>query len=156
MTTLAMDSNINYQVFDIISAPSVYERRWNNSLPDIFAPSSKSMSTRIDLALSFLHSQGVLLKDRLLIETYIANNIGIVSHIYDVPKKVFEYFDSNDIEMGVFSDPDTDDDSEIYFELITSLLPEEANHRLSSLNRDWILSSSDEDLMKINFTLKFV
>lgn len=156
MTTLAMDNYFGYIGLDNVLAPSAYERTWNRSLVAPFLPSSKSFSARIDTALAFLLSKNVFIEERLLLEDILANNSGIVAHLYDVPTKVAEYFKTNSIEFGVFSDPDSNDTPEIYFEIETNLSPEEANSQLSLLNREWILSSSDEDLAKLNFTLKFV
>jgi len=155
MTTLAMDNYTNYFQLESLQTPSAYERVWNRSLTSIFAPSSKSLSTRIDTALSVLQSRDVVISDRLLLEEYLANNLGIVTHLYDVPSKVAEYFNTSEIEIGMFGDPDTGDVPEMYFEVLTSLSPEEATQQLSSLNREWVLSSMDDDLVKINFTLKF-
>jgi len=155
MTTLAMDNYTNYIQLESIQAPSVFERVWNRSLTSTFAPSSKSLSTRIDTAISVLQSKNVAICDRLLLEDYLANNLGVVTHLYEVPSKVSEYFSASEIKIGMFSDPDMSDAPEMYIEVLTSLSPEEATRQLTSLNREWVLASVDEDLPKINFTLKF-
>jgi hypothetical protein len=157
MTTLTMDYYTSYPQLENIQTPSVYERVWSKSpLISIFSQSSKSLSTRIDTALSVLQSKNVAVCDRLLLEDYLANNLGVVTHLYEVPSKVSEYFGDTEMEIGMFCDPDMGDAPEIYIEILTSLSPEEATGRLSLLNREWLFSSRDEDLMKINFTLKFV
>lgn len=157
MTALTMDYYTNYPQLETIQTSSVYERIWNtSSLTSTFSPSSKSFSTRIDTALSVLRSRDILISDRLLLEEYLANNLGIVTHLYEVPSKVAEYLGTNEIKIGMFSDPDMNDAPEMYLELQTTLSPEEATEQLGLLNREWVLSSGDEDLMKINFTLKFL
>jgi len=155
MTTLTMDNYTNYFQLESLQTPSAYERVWNRSLTSIFAPSSKSLSTRIDTAISVLQSRDVVICDRLSLEEYLANNLGVVTHLYEVTNKVGEYFGITEMQIGMFGDPDTEDTPEIYFEIMTSLSPEDATSQLSLLNREWILSSTDEDLVKINFTLKF-
>ena len=156
MTTLAMDNYTNYIQLESIQAPSVFERVWNRSLTSTFAPSSKSLSTRIDTAISVLQSKNVAICDRLLLEDYLANNLGVVTHLYEVPSKVAEYFGDTEMEIGMFSDPDTVEAPEMYLEIQTALSAEDATRQLSLLNREWVLSSGEADLMKINFTLKFV
>jgi hypothetical protein len=152
----SIDSHVNLISLDSILAPSAYERTWNRSLPEQFSPSSKSLSTRIDTTILFLQEKNVIIRDRLSFEDYLANNSGVLTHIYEVPNQVLEYVDSPDIEIGMFTDPDANDPPEMYFEIRTTLSPEDANRQLSLLNREWVFASGDEDLMKINFTLKFV
>jgi len=155
MTTLAMDNYNGFRKLDNSQVPSAYERVWNRSLTERFSFSSKSVSNRIDTALSFLISKKILIKDRLLMADYLANNSGVVTHLYTISNKVAEHFDTKSIELGLFSDPDTLDTPELYCEIITNLSAEEANAQLGLLNRNWILSG-DEDLMKLNLTLKFI
>lgn len=155
MTALTMDYYTNFPQLENIQTSSAYERVWNRSLTSIFAPSSKSLSTRIDTAISFLQSKDIVISDRLLLEDYLANNLGVVTHLYEVSSKVTEYFGVSEMEIGMFSDPDTQEVPEIYFEIATSLSAQEATNQLSLLNREWLFSSGDSDLMKMNFTLKF-
>ena len=156
MTTLAMDNYTNYFQLENLQTPSAYERVWNRSLTSIFAPSSKSLSTRIDTALSVLQSRDVVICDRLLLEEYLANNLGVVTHLYEVPSKIMEYFGTDEMEIGMFSDPATGESPEMYVEIRTSLSALEATRQLSLLNRGWIFASNDEDISKINLTLKFI
>lgn len=157
MTTLTMDYYTSYPQLENIQTPSVYERVWSKSpLISIFSQSSKSLSTRIDTALSVLQSKNVTICDRLLLEDYLVNNLGVITHLYEVPSKVTEYLGMSSVKLGMISDPDIDDSPEMYIEIQTLLSPEEATNQLSLLNREWVLSSNDEDLMKINLTLKFV
>lgn len=152
-----MDYYTSYPQLENIQTPSVYERVWSKSpLISIFSQSSKSLSTRIDTALSVLQSKNVAICDRLLLEDYLANNLGVVTHLYEVPSKVTEYFGVSMMDIGMFNDPDTAEAPEMYLEIQTSLSAEDATRQLSLLNREWLLSSGDADLMKINFTLKFV
>ena len=88
MTTLAMDNYFGYIGLDNVLAPSAYERTWNRSLVAPFLPSSKSFSARIDTALTFLLSKNVAVQERLLVEDFLANNSGVVTHLYEVPEKV--------------------------------------------------------------------
>ncbi len=155
MPALTMDYYTYYPQLENIQTHSAYERVWNRSLTSIFAPSSKSFSTRIETALSFLQSQDTTVSDLLLLEEYLANNLGGVTHLYEVPSKVIEYLGVSKMEIGMFTDPDTGDSPEMYIELLTALSPEDATRQLSLLNREWVFSG-DADLMKINFTLKFV
>lgn len=156
MTTLAMNNYNGFIILDNFQAPSAYERVWSRSLAGRFSFGSNSLSNRIDTTLTFLLSNSVVIADRLLVEDFLANHSGMVTHLYTIPNKVSEYFDTNSIELGIFSDPDTADTSELYFEIQTSLSPEDANRQLSLINRQWIFASADEDLMGINFTLRFV
>lgn len=156
MTTLAMDNYNGFISLDNFQASSAYERVWSRSLAGRFSFGSNSLSNRIDTALSvFLPSKDIVVQDRLSLEEYLANNSGVVNHIYELPTKVTEYFGISGMKIGMFSDPDTDDTPEMYFEILTELPVQEANSQLSLLNRNWILSG-DEDLMKLNLTLKFI
>lgn len=156
MTTLAMDNQNGFTYMDSVFNVPVYEIVWNRSLPASFSPSSTSLSSSINTALSFLGSNNVTIENRILVEDFLANNFALVAHLYEAPQRVVDYFDFREMELGVFSDPDSSEDPEIYLEIATSLSPEDANARLSELNREWVLFSNDEDLMKLNFTLKFL
>ena len=73
-----------------------------------------------------------------------------------MPEKINRYFGDANLTLGVFSDPDTKEEPELYIEVETPLSPEKANENLSNLNREWLLSSGSQALMQINTVLKFV
>jgi hypothetical protein len=155
MTTLAMDYQMGFMGLDRVFTPSAYVRTWNRSLPVPLYPSSASISASIDRALTFVTSQNTVIEDQLAVEAFLANNSGVVAHLYSIPEKIAYYIGKSEMKLGVFSEPDGYEVPELYLEVETSLSPEEANARLSTLNREWILASTDEDLVSLNITLKF-
>lgn len=155
MTTLAMDYQMGFMGLDSVFTPSAYVRTWNRSLGVPLSPSSASISASIDRVLTFVVSQNAVIEDQLAVEDFLANKSGVVAHLYSVPEKIAYYIGKSKMKLGVFSEPDGYEAPELYLEVETSLSPEEANQRLSTLNREWILTSNDEDLIALNVTLKF-
>ncbi len=157
MTALTLDNPMTLASIDHIPTPSAYEISWEGSLLDQFVSHSTSISSTIDKAVSFLLAQGVRVENHTDVTSFLASNYGVVANLYDAVDKVEEYFGNSDLEIGVFSDPeDNDDMPELYLEVSTTETPEEANSILSRLNREWILASGDQDLLSINVTLKFI
>ena len=155
MTTLAMDYQMGFMGLDSVFTPSAYVRTWNRSLGVPLSPSSASISASIDRVLTFVVSQNAVIEDQLAVEDFLANKSGVVAHLYSVPEKIAYYIGKSKMKLGVFSEPDGYEAPELYLEVETSLSPEEANQRLSTLNREWIWTSNDEDLIALNVTLKF-
>ena len=113
------------------------------------------VSSGVD-ALSFLQSQNIAIDNVDAVKGYLKNNDGVTVHLFDMPEKVNQYFGDAALTLGVFSDPDTKEEPELYIEVETPLSPEKANENLSNLNREWLLSSGNQALMQINAVLKFV
>lgn len=150
MTSLSMDYQTSFELLNSYVTPSAHVRTW---IP--LAPSSASISTSVDKALSFMSSHGAVIEDRLAVEDFLTNNYGVVAHLYSTPEKIAYYIGNPKMKIGVFSEPDGYDAPELYIEIETNLSPEEANTRLSTLNREWVLASND-DLNTLNVTLKFI
>lgn len=150
MTSLSMDYQTSFELLNSYITPSAHVRTW---IP--LAPSSASISTSVDKALSFMSLHGAVIDDRLAVEDFLTNNYGVVAHLYSTPEKIAYYIGNAKIKVGVFSEPDGYDAPELYIEVETSLSPEEANTRLSTLNREWVIASND-DLNTLNVTLKFI
>lgn len=156
MTTLTMDYQVGFGGLDSVFTPSAYVRPWSRSLTEPLSPSSASISTSVERALTFISSQNIIIEDRLVVEDFLANSYGVVAHLYSIPEKIAFYIGKSQMKLGVFSEPDSYEAPELYLEVETDLSPEEANSRLSTLNREWILSAEDVDLMALNITLKFI
>lgn len=157
MTTLTMNNPINYSALNGIFAPTSYAYDWNRNLPSVYATPSRAIFSDADDALIFLQSKNVVIEDASNVKNFLTNNNGMIAYLYDIPKKVSDYFGNIPLKLGVFSDPDNPEDSaELFLEVETSLSPEQANDKLSKINREWLLKSNDEDLAFFNLTLKFV
>jgi hypothetical protein len=118
---------------------------------------SASISYSASNVIDFLRSQGVTIEDPAAVLSFLTNYHGIVAHLFDIPKKISEYFENAQLKLGLFSDPDTRDGySELYIEVETSLSPKQANEKLHRINREWLITSSDRDLGAMNITLKFL
>lgn len=156
MTTLALDTQIDFGYLRT-TAPSSYVSFWDRVLENKYAYQSASISSDVDTALNFLNQSGVSVEDTPAVERCLANQSGVVAHLYEVPEKVSHYFATASLKMGAFSDPDSGDDhEELYLEIETNLSAQDANNRLSQINRDWLIASGDQDLMSLNLTLRFV
>lgn len=155
MTTLAINKRMIWGSIGNITTPASYSMSWDNSLIDQYLPHSNSASSRIDNALSFIQSQGITIENSNIVEDYLKNNYGILAHLYDLPQKINQYFGNAVLNFGAFSDPDIEEEPELYIEIETSLSPEKANQKLSLINKEWLFSSEDNDLMNLNITLKF-
>ena len=104
-----------------------------------------------------MQSKGVTVEDFVTTEDFLTIHYGITSYLYEVPERISGYFENASLSLGVFSDPDSPEEvSELFVEIETILSPEEANDRLSNLNREWLLSSENEELASLNVTLKFL
>ena len=139
-----MDYQTSFELLNSFITPSAHVRTW---IP--LAPNSASLSNSVDRLLSFMQFHGAVIEDRLTIEDFLANNYGVVAHLYSIPEKIAYYIGNHKMKLGIFSEPDSTEAPELYLEVETSLSPEEANTRLSTLNREWILSSGDADLVPI-------
>ncbi len=107
--------------------------------------------------MSFLLSEEIVLENSDKVGDFLRNNYGMVAYLYETPGKIKEYFGEGKLQVGIFSAPDSNDElQELYIEVGTLLSPEEANEKLSKINRNWILISGDQDLMSLNVTLKFL
>ena len=156
MTTLTIDKEIGFGSFGSIFTPTSYVRSWDSSLIEQYVPHSTSISSSVNTSLHFLMSQGITVENISSVENFLKDSYGIVAHLYDVPEKIRQYFGNVSLNLGVFTEPDSEEDSELYVEVETSLSPEEANQKLSSINREWLFTSEDLDLMSLNITLKFL
>jgi len=157
MTTLAMDKSINYSVLSGFLTPISYATLWSNNLPPIYATPSKAIFSDVNDSLTFLQSKNVVIEDTFKVESFLTSNYGIVAYLYDIPKKITDYFGDASLKIGVFSDPDSpEDNNELFIEVETSLSPKQANDRLSKINREWLLKSNDADLAYFNITLRFL
>lgn len=157
MTTLTMDNPINYSTLSGVFAPASYAINWNKNLPRAYAIPSRSFFSDAEDALIFLESHNVVIEESPSVESFLANNSGIVAHLYDIPKKVSDYFGDISTKFGVFSDPDNPEDrAEFFIEVETDLSPQKANDVLSKINKEWLLKSHDADLEFFNITLKFI
>lgn len=156
MTALTFDNNIKYTSSSYISM-SAYAVDWYNSLSERYASSSASISLSVDDVLSFLISEDIVLENANRVKDFLRNNYGVVACLYETPGKIKEYFGESKLQVGIFSDPDSNNElQELYIEVGTLLSPEEANEKLSKINRNWLLISGDQDLMSLNVTLKFL
>lgn len=156
MTTLALNTQIDFRDLTTI-APSSYVTSWDRVLDIKYAYQSASISSNVNTALTFLNLKGITIENTLAVESSLTNYSGIVAHLYEIPEKISHYFESSNLKLGVFSDPDSGDNhEELYLEIETELSPKEANDRLSKVNRDWLLASKDQDLMSLNLTLHFI
>lgn len=155
MTTLAMDKQIDFISFSRFT-PSAFVLTWDNFLTEQYVPRSASISSSVNTALAFLLSKNIKIEDATSVEYFLTNYSGVVAHLYDIPDKIIQYFGKSEIKVGLFSDPSANEERpELYFEIETALSPEEANEKLSKINREWILNSDNKDLMDLNITLKF-
>ncbi len=156
MTSLTINSHTGVTFLDNFLTSSAYGKTWNNSRVTPRSQSSTSISTSVDRALTFITSKNTVIEDRLAVEEFLTNSYGVIAHLYSIPEKVTHYFGTSKMKLGVFSEPDSYEVAELYLEVETNLAPEEANAYLSNLNREWILSANDNDLMSLNITLKFI
>jgi len=156
MTTLTVYKEIGFGSLGNIFTPTSYITSWDNFLIEQYIPHSRSISSSVNTALSFLMSQSVVIENVSSVENYLKDNYGVVAHLYSVPQKIYQYFGNVSLTLGTFSDPDNEEGLELYVEVKTSLSPEEANQKLSSINRGWLFSSGDHNLIQLNITLKFL
>ena len=146
---------MNYPTsFELLNSYITPSARVRTFIPLI--PSSASISVSADKVLTVIARQNIIITDRLEVEDFLTNHYGTIAHLYNIPEKVTSYFGESKMKLGVFSEPDSTDTPDLYLEVETSLSPEEANARLSALNREWILSTNDDDLMVLNITLRFI
>ena len=109
----------------------------------------------IDKLLASLQAKSVEIDNLTEVEDFLAKHDYMVTHMYSIPSKIAEYFGNAKLKLGLFSDPDSPDDYwELYLEVETHLSPEEANTKLSKINREWIIAL--DDLIFFNITLRFV
>lgn len=157
MTALTFDNQIGLGALGNVSTPTAYVVSWDSSLIEQYTSHSASISSSIDKVLSFLLSQDITIEEYANVESFLTNNYGVVAYLYEVSDRIEEYFGQVDLEIGVFSDPDDiEGKPELYLEVTTSLSPEEANEKLSEINRMWLFASEDQDLISLNITLKFL
>ena len=157
MTTLTVDNPINHSILSGVFAPASYTIQWNRNLPLAYTIPSKAIFSDVEDALIFLQSNGVVIEESPSVESFLTNNSGIVANLYDIPQKVSHYFGDVFLKLGLFSDPDSQEDRpELFLEVETSLSPKQANNKLSQINREWLLKSDDADLAFFNITLKFI
>lgn len=137
-----------------LMTPTTY---WYSILPPQYAkPSWSIFSDANSDILTFLKTNNVEIENIANIETFLSNNHGMVAYLYDIPKKVSDYFGNTHLKLSVFSDPDQEGDfQQIFFEIDTHLPPKEANEKLSELNRDWLFKINDKDIYLLNFSLNF-
>lgn len=141
MTTLAMNRQIDFASF--LTTPYII--------------SSASISSSTSNAITFLQSQGIVVDNTTAVEDFLTNYYGIVAYLFDIPKKISEYFGDAQLKVGLFTDPDSPDENpELYIEVGTSLSPKQANEKLHKINCEWLLVSKDQDLSAMNITLKFI
>jgi len=157
MTTLTVDNPTNHSILSGVFTPASYTLQWSRNLPLAYATPSKTIFSDVEDALIFLQSNGVVVEESPSVESFLTNNSDIVANLYDIPQKVSHYFGDVFLKLGIFSDPDSPEDSaELFLEIETSLLPKQANDKLSQINREWLLKSNDADLAFFNITLKFI
>ena len=149
-----MDNSIFSNPFGLVS----YTTHYNSMLPSQYAkPSWSIFSDANNDILTFLQQNNVKIEDVASVETFLSNNYTMVAYLYDIPKKVSDYFGDVSLKLGVFSDPDSpDDNTELFVEVETSFSPKQANDKLSKINREWLLKSNDIGLASLNITLKFI
>ncbi len=155
MTTATMDKSIDFLTPNGFSRPASFDVIWDNILSKNYTQ-SRSFSSDITNALNFLRKKGVEIEDDISVEDFLTNNYGMLAYLYDVPKKVFDYFGDVPLKFSLFSDPDGQDNfQQVFFEIQTNLSPEKANEKLSQLNRNWLLKIEDKDIYSLNFSLNF-
>lgn len=154
--TTTIDKQPYWGAWGGISTPSAYVISWEEALTKQYVPRSASISSSVNTALDFFLSKGIVVEDRIAVEDFLTRHHGVVAHLYEAPEKIFQYFGNAPLKLGVFSDPDTGEQPELYLEVETTLSPEEATGKLSLTNREWLLVSNDPDLMSLNVTLRFV
>ena len=156
MTTLSLDTQIDFGYLHT-TAPSSYVSFWDRVLENKYAYQSASISSDVDRVLNFLSQSGVSVEDTSAVESCLANYAGVVAHLYDAPERISHYFATARLNLGALSDPDSGDNhEELYLEIETNLSAQDANNRLSQINRDWLIASGDQDLMSLNLTLRFI
>lgn len=154
--TTTIDKQPYWGTWGGISTPSAYVISWDEALTKQYIPRSASISSSVNTALDFFLSKGITTEDRAAVEDFLTCYYSVVAHLYETPEKIFHYFGKVPLKLGVFSDPDTGEQPELYLEVETALSPEDATEKLSLINREWILASNDQDLMSLNITLRFV
>lgn len=153
--TTTIDKPMQWGDWGGVSTPSAYVMSWEGALTQPYTLRSASISSSLNTALDFLSSNDVSIEDRVAVEEFLTAHYGVVAHLYEAPEKIFQYFGKIPLKLGVFSDPDTGEQPELYLEVETALSPKEAGEIISRLNREWLISSGDQDLMSLNTTLRF-
>ena len=119
--------------------------------------SRKTLTSRINDALSFLRSEGMTIENPDMVESYLKKNPGVIKHLYDAPKKIDQYFGTGgELTLRMFSDPDIEEEPDLCIEVATTLSVEKANQSFEDFYRKWIFPSEDLDLKKLNITLDFL
>lgn len=156
MTTLAMDKQIDFRAFSLLT-PSTYITVSHNWVFSNDFISSISISSSVNNTLAILMRKGVAIEDFLTVEKFLSYHYEIVASLYGAFDSISQHFDKSSIKLGLFLDPDSDiGNSELYFEVETSLSPEHANEQLAKINKEWLVDSKNKDLASVNITLKFI
>jgi len=109
----------------------------------------------LDQLLDYLQKEGVKINNPREIKDFLAEYNYIVTHMYNIPLKVSEYFGNANIKLSLFRDFDSETDNpELFIEVKTSLSPQEANQRFRKINREWLIPAG-EVLDKLNISLNF-
>ena len=149
MTTLAITNNF----ISTNGTPSVpFVSYWDRLLPDT---PSYSIVSENDLLLSYLQENGILVKDTIEVEKFLAEHTGLLPYFYELPDVVVSRFGKTKMSLVVFSDPDSNDEKELFLEIETTLSPKEANPKLNELNSAWLLNIKDDSAHLFNTCLNF-
>lgn len=127
---------------------------WSKNSP-VYAATITFSSHDIDQLLTFLRTKSVEIENSTEIKDFLSRHDYMLSHMNNIPSKVFEYFGNSDIKLSLFRDFDSEtDDPELFIEVKTSLSPEEANNRLRKIHREWFIPIGIS-LDKLNISLSF-
>ena len=91
------------------------------------------------------------------VKGYIKAYPFLVPLLVEAYDKIGEYFGSNPaVVLEVVTDPEADDDRELFAFIQTNCAPEEALDRLNRLDQEWWLDASDRSEGKLCIHTEFV
>lgn len=130
---------------------------WNSEIDARYVFTSFSVTSEVKDVLDFLKSNNIFVSEEALVESFLSTHTGIILALYDLPQIILENFGEVNMNLEIFSDPDDSEEmQELFLKIETPLSPEEADKKISKINRSWLFHISDRDMIFFNLTLKYL